>query len=335
VLRTRFDRLAKGILEAALAPVGEVRTQEEIHGEVQAADVLFRPTAPRADVAHLGLLGRIASTSCLIEPFHATPGSEAVLDCVDKHLTLRRNRMREARKAGHGPDLPALWLLSTGRPRSVLTGLRFAPLRGWPPGVWRGPPLLSLYLVVLRDLPETRATLPLRLLGAGPAFLRVARELPDLPHDAWEPRAFVEQLIAYTDEVAQNPDSASEDDMSTAEELKSIYKDWEQRVRNEGMEKGIEQGMEKGMEKAMREALVSSYQARFGEVPAALRAAVDATSDIAILRGWLPLFTTAAVEDIAAAVRPRARKRTRTASTDGAASTAGGSRARSKKPARR
>lgn len=326
MLRTRFDRLAKGILEAALAPVGEVRMQEEIHGEVQAADVLFRPTAPRAAVARLGLLGRIASTSCLIEPFHATPGSDAVLDCVDKHLTLRRNRVRAARKTGDEADLPVLWLLSTGRPRNVLAGLRFAPLRGWPTGVWQGPPLLRVHLVVLRDLPETRATLPLRLLGAGPTFLRAARELRALPPDAWEPRAFVEQLLAYTDEVAQNPDSASEEDMSIAEELRSVYKDWERRVRNEGMEKGI------------REALVSSYQARFGELPTAVRAAVDATSDIPTLRGWLPLFTTGSVEEIAAGVRPRARKRTRTASTPGSASTAStgiASRARSKKTARR
>jgi hypothetical protein len=324
VLRTRFDRLAKGILEAALSSIGEVRTQEEIHGEVQAGDVLFRPTAARPDAGHLGLLGRMATTSCLIEPFHATPGIEAVLDCIDKHLTLRRNRVREARKAGHEPDVPRLWLLSAGRPRNVLAGLRFVPLRGWPAGVWQGPPLLSLYLVVLRELPETRATLPLRLLGAGPAFLRAARELRDLPQDDWASGAFVEQLIAYTDDIAQNQDSASEEDMRNAEQLKSIYKDWERRVLAEGREQGIEQGM--------REALVSSYQARFGAVPAALQTAIDATNDVSTLRRWLPLFTTASDVDIAAAVLPRAPKRTRATSAGTGKSTA--SRQRSRKPTR-
>ena len=42
-MRTRFDQFAKGLLTKALSAIGEVRTQVEIHGEVQAADVLFLP----------------------------------------------------------------------------------------------------------------------------------------------------------------------------------------------------------------------------------------------------------------------------------------------------
>jgi hypothetical protein len=302
-MRTRFDQLAKSILDQALASAGEVRTQEEIAGEVQAADVWFRP-APgnQAARARLGLLGRMVERSCLIEPFHDTPGVEAVLDCVSKQLTLRRKLAREARKGNHSAEVPHLWLISVGRPNSVLTGLRCEPLAEWPTGVWHGPPLLGTFVVVLRDLPETRDTLPLRLLGAGPGFARAAKELYDLPRDAWEHEVFIPLLLAYRVEIFQNSEQATEDDMRYAEQLRSIYDDWERRVFEQGAEKGLEKGLEQGLEQGMRELLVGTYEARFGTMGEELRAALDATADVATLRRWGALFATAAEREIAAAV---------------------------------
>jgi hypothetical protein len=46
-MRERFDQLAKGILRTVLTTAGEVRTEEEIVSEVQAADVWFVPAAKR------------------------------------------------------------------------------------------------------------------------------------------------------------------------------------------------------------------------------------------------------------------------------------------------
>ena len=297
-MRTRFDQLAKNVLETALSPLGEVRTQEEIHGEVQAADVLFRPVAqPAIEPDRVGLLGRMARTSCLIEPFHTTARADAVLDCIDKHLTLRRKRVRAARKAGDQPDIPRLWVLSAGRPRSVVTGLRFAKLRGWPTGVWEGPPLLCLYLVVLSDLPETRDTLPLRLLAAGKTFWRAANEVRAMPRDQWESLAFGGKLIAYTHDILQNPEEASEEDMRNAVDYQKMYEEWERDV------------LAKGMEQGTRQAIADTYEARFGAVPAALQAAIDATTDISLLRRWITLVATATPDEIAAALQPRRARR--------------------------
>ena len=305
-MRTRFDQLAKNVLETALSPLGEVRTQEEIHGEVQAADVLFRPVAqPAIEPGRVGLLGRMARTSCLIEPFHTTARADAVLDCIDKHLTLRRKRVRAARKAGNEPDIPRLWVLSAGRPRSVVTGLRFAKLRGWPTGVWEGPPLLCLYLVVLSDLPETRDTLPLRLLAAGKTFWRAANEVRAMPRDQWESLAFGGKLIAYSQDILQNPEEASEEDMRNAVDYQKMYDEWERDV----LAKGREQGREQGIEQGTRQAIVDTYEARFGAVPAALQAAIDAMTDIATLRRWTTLVATATPDEIAAALQPRRARR--------------------------
>jgi len=295
-MKTRFDQLAKGILDRALSTAGEVRTQEEIPGEVQAADVWFQPAPGNAAAcAQLGLLGRIAATSCLIEPFHATPGAGPVLDCVSKQLTLRRNLVREARRVkGDAPAIPRLWLVSVGRPRSVLSGLRFAPLSGWPPGIWQGPPLLRTYLVVLRDLPVTRETLSLRLLGAGRAFLRAVEELRGLPADDWEPQTIFPLLLAYRIQIFQDPEEPSEVDMGYAKQLLDIYDDWERRVR--------EQSEERGEQKGIRESIEACYRTRFGDVPADLHAAIAAMTDVATLRRWMNLCVTAPAEHIADAM---------------------------------
>lgn len=300
-MRTRFDQLAKGILGKVLADVGEVRLQEEIAGEVQAADVLFLPAAERAaERARMGILGRMAETPCLLEPFHATPGVDAILDCLCKQLTLRRNLLRDARKnEGRPPEIPRLWILSSGRPESVLAGLGFTACEDWLAGVWQAAPSLSLFLVVLRELPATRDTLPLRLLGADATFYRALTELGALPPEDWEPQALMHLLLAFRREV---PQDLEEDEMSYANEIQAIYDEWDRRVRQQARQQGLKQGLEQGEERGLRRALLSSYQARFDTMPEPLRAALEATEDEDTLLGWVPLFTTGSVEEIAAAV---------------------------------
>jgi hypothetical protein len=106
-------------------------------------------------------------------------------------------------------------------------------------------------------------------------------------------------LLAYIDDILQNPERASEEDVHYAERLRTIYQDWEQRVHR--------QGMEEGLREALVEALVDAYQARFGAMPGKLRTAIEATTDRDTLRRWLPLFVTASPDDIVAAVLPSPR----------------------------
>lgn len=303
-MRVQFDQLAKGILREVLAGAGEVQTQEEIVSEVQAADVMFRPAPGRAGRAWSGLLGRLTETPCLIEPFHATPGADAVLDCLRKQLTWRHNLLRDAKKRARSEnptsqqreaesgraarELPRLWILSCGRPETVLADLAFTPVDG-SSGVWQAPRLLATFLVVLRDLPVTRETLPLRLLGAGPTFRQAVAELAALPPDDWEPDALMPVLLAFR---AQNSQSNQEDDMSYAE-IDAILDDWDRRVRQKSRNEGVQS------------ALVASYEARFGDIPHALRAAIEAENDRATLMNWVVLFATASADEIAAAVLGR------------------------------
>ena len=143
-----------------------------------------------------------------------------------------------------------------------------------------------MVLVSLRDLPATRDTLPLRLLGTGPSFWLAFKELDALPPHAWEQQALMPLLLAFRTEITQN---SEEDEMSYAE-IQAIYDKWDREVR------------QRSREEALRAALVASYGTRFGAVPEPLRAALEATEDEHTLLGLVPRFTTGSVEEIAAAV---------------------------------
>lgn len=118
-----------------------------------------------------------------------------------------------------------------------------------------------------------------------------------------------------TRDILQNPDGASEEDMRNAIDYQKMYDEWERDTLARGREQGIEQGT--------RQAILDFYQARFGAVPAALRRAIDAMTDISTLRHWTTLVATATPDEIAAALRPRraarparpAQSRPRTRST--------------------
>ena len=311
---TRYDQLSKAVLDRALGPLGQVAVQHEITGEVQAADIWFLPAPGRAAArARLGLLGRMAETPCLFEPFHATPSARQILDCMHKQLSMRAMLLREAaRGAGAAvwpPALvPPLWILSAGRPERAMRSLAFTPMAEWPPGFWQIASLLQTHVVVLRDLPETHDSLLLRLQGRGETYRRAIHELRALPNHAWEHDLGIPQLLlAYRIETPQN---SGEDDMSYADELQAIYDEWEARTLRAGEKAGWEQGEKAGREQGEKagrlESLRQLYEARFGgAVPPAVQAALEATDDIGTLQQWIVPFAMGTPEEIAALVRER------------------------------
>ena len=70
---TRFihDQFAKDYLEELLSPLGEVQSPRRVAGEVRQIDVYFVPSpSPTSDdAATMGLLGQLAASSALFEPF--------------------------------------------------------------------------------------------------------------------------------------------------------------------------------------------------------------------------------------------------------------------------
>jgi hypothetical protein len=86
-MRNRFDQLGKQIGQAALNSSGVTVVQEEIQSETLYADLRHEPDPVcEAERARLGLLGRLASSLCLIELYGHAPGAEEFRACVAKHF---------------------------------------------------------------------------------------------------------------------------------------------------------------------------------------------------------------------------------------------------------
>jgi len=311
----RFDQTGKGVLQEALAPAGATHLQHEIASEVQWADLLFEPDRARAPARRsLGLLGRMTMRDCLFEPFRCTPRLETVRSCVRKLLSLHRARaLRAARGGAPRPPFPRLWVLSPGRPYRVIRRFHLRPMRGWPRGFLRSAPALGLRLVVLRDLPRTRETLLLRLLGRHRTMLQAVEDLLALPEGAWERQVALPHLIAWRVCAVDNAPAQTAEEKRLMATTHEIYEQWKRRIETRAQRKGLKEGVERGLERGLQEGLLAAYQARFGAVPDDLATAIAGTHDLEILRGWFALVWTASAAKIASTIVRATRRRVRNA----------------------
>src|SRR4051794_9515598 len=115
---------------------------------------------------------------------HNTPGGEELHVCLMKHGEFRHFLSRRKTL----PSLPIQWVISSCRPDDGIKGLAFRPLPGGLRGIYESPPLHHTRLMVVSELPVTRDTLLVRLLGAGSTLRHALAELQALPAEALERR---------------------------------------------------------------------------------------------------------------------------------------------------
>jgi flagellar biosynthesis/type III secretory pathway protein FliH len=77
-------------------------------------------------------------------------------------------------------------------------------------------------------------------------------------------------------------------------DTQDIVETWRREAVQEGVHQGVEQGIKQG--------LVEVYEARFGAMPEALRAVVEAVDDQPTLVAWLRLVGTRSADEIALAI---------------------------------
>jgi hypothetical protein len=303
----QFDQFAKSMLERLLRPVGTVRPQHEVRSSAQAVDMWFEPAPGReAARSRLGPLGRISEEACMLEPFHEAPGVPAVRACIRKQYNLAHWQEQDVRaavaqeaRAAAAQAFPRLWLLSAGRPETVLARYEMRPMDGWLAGFWQAAEGHALHVVVLRDLPETRETVLLRLLGAGATHSRAIKELAALPRDAPERALAVPLLQAFRIQIPPGVYLYDqEDDMEYTEALERLYAEWEQQVQQKSREQGMEQGM--------HEAFVTVYHERFGQMSDDVRAALALVHDKAAFQRLMKTVANLGQDQVDAMIRAAA-----------------------------
>jgi hypothetical protein len=302
-VRNRFDQLGKQIGQRALRPCGTTVAHDEISPNAQHADLRHEPVSSRTgERARLGLLGRLTSTLCLLELYGHAPGEDEVLACLGKLIAFRQKRARTSRRPRGprqvgAPIKPFLWILSSGRPDAVLEGLGCVPAQGWPAGVYLGPPLLSLGIVVAPELPRERSTLLVRLMAGGSLLPQTVEELSTLPGHAYE-RAVAGPILLNLEHVlGQKPDRTHEEQ----EFIMAMHDSWEK-----AREKGLKQGLKRGLDKGHREgraqeaakSVLTVLRTRGIRVPKEARERILAQRDPELLHRWLKraIRATAAAE---------------------------------------
>jgi hypothetical protein len=234
-MRTVFDQLAKRLLVQAFQQAGEVRTQVEVSAETQAIDAWVQPAPDAAERRRaLGLLGRLAERTCLVEPFHEPPTPPQLRDCVLKQLAYDARERRTARAEGReAAPLVPLWLLSAGVPRTAVAEFEFRPLAGWPAGVYGVAAGWEVRLVVISELARSRETLLLRLMGAGAVLAAAVADLAALPPDALEVRVALPVLVALRLTLPPAEDQTGEE-RQVAMDVQKIYDEVVRRAADDG-----------------------------------------------------------------------------------------------------
>ncbi|MEI6445036.1 MAG: DUF4351 domain-containing protein [Nostocales cyanobacterium ELA583] len=241
---TRFihDQFAKDYLEELLKPYGEVQAASQVAGEIREIDVLFTPFPNQTtNVELLGLLGKLATTPAIFEPFRNPAGTEEICDCLLKSLEVRGALRRAAKREQTNKtkiEIPKLWILTPTASRNIISGFSETTKPDSLPGIYYLAKSLHAAIVVIHQLPQTPETLWLRLLGRGTVQKRAIDELAALPLNQPYVKITLELLYNLQKNLKINQSSQTED-QELIMRLAPLYQQDRELAKQEGEQRLI------------------------------------------------------------------------------------------------
>jgi hypothetical protein len=272
--RQSHDQFAKEYLEELLTPLGTIKKSEKVKSEIQEIDVWFEPFSDQnQENLPLGLLGKMAKTQCLIEPFRNLPSEIEIRSCLLKLYAVHGDVVRKAKREDRNiaeSELPILWILTPTFSSRMIAGLGANEIvEDWVKGVYFLPNILKTAIVAIHQLPVNEDTLWLRVLGKGGTQKRAVEELTELP----ENNPFRENLLEILADWRKNlelRDNLSKEQEEVIMNLSPAYlqqiEDWKQEGKQEGQLLLI----------------TSLLEGRFGSLDAELSGVVEKIANIPI-----------------------------------------------------
>jgi len=286
IFRTRFihDLFAKEFLEELLSPIGTVNIGRDVTSEVREIDVYFTPSTAIPEYSEtLGLLGKMASTTAIFEPFRNPANVSEICSCLGKLLDVRGELERKFRRENTRYDdaqLPKLWILMPTASKALVDSFNAIPdTENWMQGIYFLGESLRTAIVAIHQLPETPDTLWLRILGKGGVQQRAISQLSALAAD--DPLRIIALELLYrlqsnlvTDAPQELEPEERELIMAIAPLFQQQIQAAQQQAREEGLEQGLERGLEQGLEQGLergrqeqqRLILENFLRVRFGEL---------------------------------------------------------------------
>jgi hypothetical protein len=238
-MRSRFDHLGKNVLRDFFVLLGSVETEAEVPvGDSQRIDLWFVPAPARQGVQSnaSGVLKEMVSEPAMVELFIGTLGEPELDGCLRKrHQWRHALELREKKKWRQ----PRLWVLCAVRPDRVLEDFGFREASTGPPGHYDlEAPGWRIHILVAAELPRTRETILLRLMGPKRARIEAIRDLIALPDGAWEKSLALPWLTRLHFEVPVDPSEPMDEEMSLIMETREWFEQYKKQVRDEGRDEG-------------------------------------------------------------------------------------------------
>ncbi|MFB2839729.1 hypothetical protein [Floridanema evergladense] len=267
--RLIYEQFAKDYLKELLTLLGEVETSRDVLGEAREIDRWFTPypSERRDDAKLLGLLGQLASTRSIFEPFHNAVNPNQIRSCIGKLFDIHDNLQRQHQQENNHieeANLPWLWILSPTISPKILKGFKAEEnLSNWPAGVYFLGEYFKTGIVAIHQIPSTSETLWLRVLGTGDVQKQAIKEIGALPsnHPLRSNALLLLVNLKATIQSSQNIDREAQE---LVMELSPLLLQWREEAVHEGEELGLQQGLERGARTERRSIIENFLRVRFG-----------------------------------------------------------------------
>ncbi|MGK7900229.1 MAG: hypothetical protein AB4352_02235 [Hormoscilla sp.] len=284
--RFLYDQFFKDCLDGFLNQYGEVQIDKRVTSEVRQIDVWFVPNPEKSKHrSTLGLLGRMAATRAIFEPFHSAATVDEICDCMVKLRDVCSQEKREASRSGSGrsgrrvkrEELPRLWVLTPTASKRLLSEFKATIDESWMDGVYFLGKVFRTAIVVIHKLPNTPETLWLRLLGKGKIQSQAIEQLNALPPEHPLREMTLELLLNFHEHLSERKDLDAGGNQLVMQ-LEPLWKTKLEKTFQEGEQRGILEGIVQGEQRLRRAMFQNLLQVRFGDLDAELASVLEQMS---------------------------------------------------------
>ncbi|MGI0482107.1 DUF4351 domain-containing protein [Geminocystis sp. CENA526] len=261
------DEFVKEYLPELYQEYGQVIAGADVTSERKEIDVLFIPTKPVPTTPEtLGLLGKLAQTTCLLEVYRNPVTSQQIRDCIGKLVSVQNNCIKDTKREKRKippSQLPKLWIITPTISNELLEEFGVVEKDNWEKGVYFLPSGLYTGIIAIHQLPETIGTLWLRILGRGNKQIKAIEELKQLPSDYPNREIVLELVYGLLGKLTANQKDKQEtitEDETLIMSLRQLYRDKIAEVEQQGIQQGLQQGIQQGVQQGLQQGLQQGIQ---------------------------------------------------------------------------